>query len=136
MWREVSVLFIFPGSSFFCISVHFSKISFQSYFSLVFEYSSHEEIDVSHPDFFSSAKLNGYIPPNKEVFVLCWNPQAIDILLTKDVALPQKHCFLSVYPWMPLVVGKVVHGKTLLVKDLALSKYQCDILKLHNPLQM
>lgn len=27
---------------------------------------SHEEIDVSHPDFFSSAKLNGYIPPNKE----------------------------------------------------------------------
>ncbi|KAF2907408.1 hypothetical protein DAI22_12g095300 [Oryza sativa Japonica Group] len=29
---------------------------------------SHEEIDVSHPDFFSSAKLNGYIPPNKEDF--------------------------------------------------------------------
>ncbi|XP_062203518.1 DNA-(apurinic or apyrimidinic site) endonuclease [Phragmites australis] len=27
---------------------------------------SHEEIDVSHPDFFSSAKLNGYTPPNKE----------------------------------------------------------------------
>ncbi|XP_057970423.1 DNA-(apurinic or apyrimidinic site) endonuclease [Malania oleifera] len=27
---------------------------------------SHEEIDVSHPDFFSAAKLNGYIPPNKE----------------------------------------------------------------------
>ncbi|KAG5523036.1 hypothetical protein RHGRI_035002 [Rhododendron griersonianum] len=27
---------------------------------------SHEEIDVSHPEFFSSAKLNGYIPPNKE----------------------------------------------------------------------
>ncbi|KAD4889053.1 hypothetical protein R6Q59_034057 [Mikania micrantha] len=27
---------------------------------------SHEEIDVSHPDFFQSAKLNGYIPPNKE----------------------------------------------------------------------
>ncbi|CAM0957297.1 unnamed protein product [Alopecurus aequalis] len=27
---------------------------------------SHDEIDVSHPDFFSSAKLNGYIPPNKE----------------------------------------------------------------------
>ncbi|KAL5206805.1 hypothetical protein ABZP36_035014 [Zizania latifolia] len=27
---------------------------------------SHEEIDVSHPDFFISAKLNGYIPPNKE----------------------------------------------------------------------
>lgn len=27
---------------------------------------SHEEIDVSHPDFFSSAKQNGYIPPNKE----------------------------------------------------------------------
>lgn len=27
---------------------------------------SHEETDVSHPDFFSSAKLNGYIPPNKE----------------------------------------------------------------------
>ncbi|XP_057487245.1 DNA-(apurinic or apyrimidinic site) endonuclease-like [Actinidia eriantha] len=27
---------------------------------------SHEEIDVSHPEFFSVAKLNGYIPPNKE----------------------------------------------------------------------
>ncbi|GKV13851.1 hypothetical protein SLEP1_g24820 [Rubroshorea leprosula] len=27
---------------------------------------SHEDIDVSHPDFFSAAKLNGYIPPNKE----------------------------------------------------------------------
>ncbi|KAL8141997.1 hypothetical protein V2J09_015029 [Rumex salicifolius] len=27
---------------------------------------SHEEIDVSHPDFFSSAKQNGYLPPNKE----------------------------------------------------------------------
>ncbi|KAG8051285.1 hypothetical protein GUJ93_ZPchr0009g489 [Zizania palustris] len=27
---------------------------------------SHEEIDVSHPDFFISAKFNGYIPPNKE----------------------------------------------------------------------
>ncbi|GAV90405.1 Exo_endo_phos domain-containing protein [Cephalotus follicularis] len=27
---------------------------------------SHEEIDVSHPEFFSSARLNGYIPPNKE----------------------------------------------------------------------
>ncbi|KAJ4775116.1 DNA-(apurinic or apyrimidinic site) lyase [Rhynchospora pubera] len=27
---------------------------------------SHEDIDVSHPDFFSSAKLNGYVPPNKE----------------------------------------------------------------------
>lgn len=31
---------------------------------------SHEEVDVSHPEFFSSAKLNGYIPPNKEVIVL------------------------------------------------------------------
>ncbi|XP_040986708.1 DNA-(apurinic or apyrimidinic site) endonuclease isoform X1 [Juglans microcarpa x Juglans regia] len=28
---------------------------------------SHEEIDVSHPEFFSAAKLNGYVPPNKEV---------------------------------------------------------------------
>ncbi|XP_038683988.1 DNA-(apurinic or apyrimidinic site) endonuclease [Tripterygium wilfordii] len=27
---------------------------------------SHEEIDVSHPEFFSAAKLNGYVPPNKE----------------------------------------------------------------------
>ncbi|CAL8158230.1 unnamed protein product [Prunus armeniaca] len=27
---------------------------------------SHEEIDVSHPHFFSAAKLNGYVPPNKE----------------------------------------------------------------------
>ncbi|XP_020107635.1 DNA-(apurinic or apyrimidinic site) lyase isoform X1 [Ananas comosus] len=27
---------------------------------------SHQDIDVSHPDFFSSAKLNRYIPPNKE----------------------------------------------------------------------
>ncbi|MQL97244.1 hypothetical protein Taro_029937, partial [Colocasia esculenta] len=28
---------------------------------------SHQDIDVSHPDFFISAKLNGYIPPNREV---------------------------------------------------------------------
>lgn len=27
---------------------------------------SHEDIDVSHPEFFSAAKLNGYVPPNKE----------------------------------------------------------------------
>ncbi|XP_050226137.1 DNA-(apurinic or apyrimidinic site) endonuclease [Mercurialis annua] len=27
---------------------------------------SHEEIDVSHPDFFSAAKQNGYVPPNQE----------------------------------------------------------------------
>ncbi|XP_057534602.1 DNA-(apurinic or apyrimidinic site) endonuclease isoform X1 [Amaranthus tricolor] len=27
---------------------------------------SHEDIDVSHPEFFASAKMNGYIPPNKE----------------------------------------------------------------------
>ncbi|XP_057791512.1 DNA-(apurinic or apyrimidinic site) endonuclease [Salvia miltiorrhiza] len=27
---------------------------------------SHEDIDVSHPEFFAAAKLNGYVPPNKE----------------------------------------------------------------------
>lgn len=27
---------------------------------------SHQDVDVSHPDFFSSAKQNGYVPPNKE----------------------------------------------------------------------
>lgn len=27
---------------------------------------SHEDIDVSHPEFFAAAKMNGYIPPNKE----------------------------------------------------------------------
>ncbi|EEF51868.1 ap endonuclease, putative [Ricinus communis] len=27
---------------------------------------SHEEIDVSHPEFFIAAKQNGYVPPNKE----------------------------------------------------------------------
>lgn len=27
---------------------------------------SHEDIDVSHPEFFSAAKLNGYVPPNNE----------------------------------------------------------------------
>ncbi|KAK7302193.1 hypothetical protein RJT34_13075 [Clitoria ternatea] len=27
---------------------------------------SHEEIDVSHPEFFSAAKLNSYVPPNKQ----------------------------------------------------------------------
>ncbi|KAG6478637.1 hypothetical protein ZIOFF_062080 [Zingiber officinale] len=33
---------------------------------------SHQEIDVSHPEFFSNAKLNGYIPPNKEAKIdLC-----------------------------------------------------------------
>lgn len=25
---------------------------------------------MSHPDFFSAAKLNGYVPPNKEVLYL------------------------------------------------------------------
>lgn len=30
---------------------------------------SHEEIDVSHPEFFGAAKLSGYVPPNKEVLV-------------------------------------------------------------------
>ncbi|RZC58824.1 hypothetical protein C5167_006128 [Papaver somniferum] len=34
--------------------------------SILFSFCSHEERDVSHPDFFSSAKLNGYVPPNKE----------------------------------------------------------------------
>ncbi|KAI4329516.1 hypothetical protein MLD38_027897 [Melastoma candidum] len=29
---------------------------------------SHEEIDVTHPEFFSNAKLNGYVPPNTEDF--------------------------------------------------------------------
>ncbi|KAL0311326.1 UNVERIFIED_CONTAM: DNA-(apurinic or apyrimidinic site) lyase [Sesamum angustifolium] len=27
---------------------------------------SHQDLDVSHPEFFSAAKLNGYVPPNKE----------------------------------------------------------------------
>ncbi|KAL4193458.1 hypothetical protein AMTRI_Chr06g199450 [Amborella trichopoda] len=27
---------------------------------------SHQDIDVSHPEYFSNAKLNGYVPPNKE----------------------------------------------------------------------
>ncbi|EOY22352.1 DNAse I-like superfamily protein isoform 1 [Theobroma cacao] len=27
---------------------------------------SHEDIDVTHPEFFSAAKMNGYVPPNKE----------------------------------------------------------------------
>lgn len=27
---------------------------------------SHEEMDVSHPEFFRTAKMNGYVPPNKE----------------------------------------------------------------------
>ncbi|XP_078447100.1 DNAse I-like superfamily protein isoform X2 [Wolffia australiana] len=27
---------------------------------------SHQDIDVTHPDFFISAKLNGYVPPNTE----------------------------------------------------------------------
>ena len=36
---------------------------------LAFVTCSHEEIDVSHPEFFSAAKLNAYVPPNKEVLV-------------------------------------------------------------------
>ncbi|GAB4860533.1 DNA-(apurinic or apyrimidinic site) endonuclease [Ancistrocladus abbreviatus] len=27
---------------------------------------SHEDVDVSHPEFFAAAKLNGYLPPNNE----------------------------------------------------------------------
>lgn len=30
---------------------------------------SHQDIDVSHPEFFSAQKLNGYVPPNKEVML-------------------------------------------------------------------
>ncbi|KAK2648042.1 hypothetical protein Ddye_015531 [Dipteronia dyeriana] len=41
-----------------------------TYASFKFVICSHEGIDVSHPDFFSAAKLNGYIPPNKEVYQL------------------------------------------------------------------
>lgn len=37
---------------------------------LMFVICSHEEIDVSHPEFFSAAKHNGYVPPNKEVFTM------------------------------------------------------------------
>ena len=29
---------------------------------------SHGEIDVSHPEFFKTAKQQGYVPPNSEVF--------------------------------------------------------------------
>lgn len=49
---------------------HFSSSPFQCYrikVDAVVVICSHEEIDVSHPDFFASAKLNGYVPPNKEV---------------------------------------------------------------------
>lgn len=34
---------------------------------------SHEEIDVTHPEFFSNAKLNGYVPPNVEVIPIDWH---------------------------------------------------------------
>lgn len=36
--------------------------AFVAFYSL-----SHQDIDVTHPDFFSNAKQAGYIPPNKEV---------------------------------------------------------------------
>ncbi|OEL22487.1 hypothetical protein BAE44_0016494 [Dichanthelium oligosanthes] len=49
----------------FGLSLHNYIFCCHSYTSL--DHSSHEEIDVSHPDFFSSAKLNGYTPPNKEI---------------------------------------------------------------------
>lgn len=45
-------------------------LSCSSHIFSVFFLFSHQEIDVSHPDFFSNAKLNGYIPPNKEVTLL------------------------------------------------------------------
>jgi len=59
-----------------------NKAFFHKWIPLVFEYSSHEEIDVSHPDFFISAKLNGYTPPNKEViFALHMQPSVICTLI-------------------------------------------------------
>lgn len=39
---------------------------------------SHEDIDVSHPEFFSAAKLNGYTPPNKEV--ICCHDNSMSLL--------------------------------------------------------
>lgn len=44
---------------------------------------SHEGVDVSHPEFFSSAKQNGYVPPNKEVLVFCLNTYLHDLVSLK-----------------------------------------------------
>ena len=56
----------FSASSFATL---FSSKPFQCSFrdSTYVVIYSHEEIDVSHPDFFATAKLNGYVPPNNEV---------------------------------------------------------------------
>ncbi|EMS47335.1 DNA-(apurinic or apyrimidinic site) lyase [Triticum urartu] len=48
---------------------------------------SHDEIDVSHPDFFSDAKLNGYIPPNKEVLFAL--KMQFWVILVNPVHVPQ-----------------------------------------------
>lgn len=48
---------------------------------------SHDEIDVSHPDFFSDAKLNGYIPPNKEVLFTL--KMQFWVILVNPVHVPQ-----------------------------------------------
>lgn len=38
---------------------------------------------MSHPEFFSSAKQNGYVPPNKEVLVFCLNTYLHDLVSLK-----------------------------------------------------
>lgn len=46
---------------------------------------SHEDIDVSHPEFFSAAKLNGYIPPNKEVICYRVSWQQYSLIVNQHV---------------------------------------------------
>jgi hypothetical protein len=72
--------------------IFFRDILFVICFTL-FEHSSHEEIDVSHPDFFSSAKLNGYTPPNKEVifvYAVTHRSHRHRHLASKSCGSPQK----------------------------------------------
>ncbi|XP_042434625.1 DNA-(apurinic or apyrimidinic site) endonuclease [Zingiber officinale] len=61
---------------------------------------SHQEIDVSHPEFFSNAKLNGYIPPNKED---CGQP---------GFTLAERHRFDSI-----LTQGKLIDAYRFLHKE-------------------
>jgi hypothetical protein len=55
---------------FLLLEMH-SMLIHEAFLQSLFSICSHEEIDVSHPEFFSAAKVNGYVPPNKEVLAFC-----------------------------------------------------------------
>lgn len=63
----------FEGSKQTCLQYDDMALCAVNHASIGFLFiiCSHEEIDVTHPEFFSAAKQNGYVPPNPEVISVC-----------------------------------------------------------------